>query len=52
MSLLNERREYEVIDLDPELVLKSPWLWDAKTIAWAEATVAARTAPVSSGSQS
>ena len=24
-----------MIDLDPEKVLRSPWLWDAKTIEWA-----------------
>ena len=24
-----------MIQLDPELVLKSPWLWDEKTIEWA-----------------
>lgn len=28
-----------MIDIDPELVLKSPWLWDEKTIAWAQALV-------------
>jgi hypothetical protein len=32
------------IDLDPVLILKSPWLWDAKTIAWAEAQLKARDA--------
>lgn len=25
--------------LDPRKVLRSPWLWDEKTIAWAEAKV-------------
>jgi hypothetical protein len=33
-----------MIDLDPELVLKSPWLWDEKTIAWAQELVDKRTA--------
>ena len=28
-----------MIDLDPEKVLRSPWLWDAKTIEWAEKAV-------------
>jgi hypothetical protein len=28
-----------VIYLDPELILKSPWLWDEKTIAWAQALI-------------
>lgn len=33
-----------MIELDPELVLKSPWLWDEKTVAWAQAIVDARAA--------
>lgn len=24
-----------MIDLNPDLVLKSPWLWDEKTLLWA-----------------
>lgn len=24
-----------MIDLDPERVLQSPWLWDEKTLEWA-----------------
>ena len=27
------------LNLDPRLVLASPWLWDAETIAWAEGRV-------------
>jgi hypothetical protein len=30
-----------MIELDPALVLKSPWLWDEETIAWAQAIVEA-----------
>lgn len=32
------------LDLDPEAVLKNTWLWDEKTIKWAEAVIAARKA--------
>lgn len=28
-----------VLDLDPALILKSPWLWDAETLAWAQAKI-------------
>lgn len=33
-----------MIDLDPELVLKSPWLWDQKTLEWAQKLVDERRA--------
>lgn len=34
-----------MIDIDPEKVLKSPWLWDQKTIEWARKVVEERRAP-------
>ena len=33
-----------MIDLDPQAVVKSPWLWDKKTIIWAEGVLADRAA--------
>jgi len=30
-----------VLELDARLILKSPWNWDEKTIAWAAAKVSA-----------
>lgn len=38
----SHRERRDMIELDPVLVLKNPWLWDAKTIAWAQAIVDAR----------
>ena len=30
------------LQLDPDKVLKSPWLWNQRTVQWAEDKVAAR----------
>lgn len=40
-----------MIDVDPERVLKSPWLWDEKTIAWAQALIDERAAAGNSTSE-
>ncbi len=39
----NERGVMNVtLDLDPELVLKNPWLWDEKTLEWARKLIEER----------